>query len=498
MKKTRFLGIVFFILLFSWACREDFNYESSVGKLTFSKDTVFLDTVFKGISSSTYSLKVYNSSTTNIRIPTINLKNGTQSQYRLNVNGSAGNSFTDVPLLAKDSLFVFIETTVTDTSEEAFLYTDALQFGQEGNYQEIPLVTLVKEARFIYAETTSTKRIITIGQDENGNPLQVEGFVLKDNQLDFDNTLPYVIYGYAIVPEEKQLQIAAGSRLHFHANSGLYIAADAQLTINGTLSEDLERQENEVVFEGDRLESEFSYVAGQWGGIVFDAGSRNNTINHLTLKNPQIGITLLGTTNNENPSVQLENSQIHNASFSNVLSLGSGFTAINSVFGNAGASSVWLQKGGNYSFTHCTLANYWSTGFRTQPTVVISSIEDGVSYPLSLTFDNSIIDGNAATEIGINVDWNTLGVLKFNHTSIKTASLDLTQELSVNDTTYFTNPILNPLITYQNLSKFLFWPQEDSETIDQGDPRIAADFPTDIMGTSRTSTPDLGAKEKNP
>lgn len=47
-------------------CRNDFDFESRTGGLEFSKDTVYLDTVFTNIGSSTYTLKVYNRSDKNI------------------------------------------------------------------------------------------------------------------------------------------------------------------------------------------------------------------------------------------------------------------------------------------------------------------------------------------------------------------------------------------------------------------------------------------------
>ena len=57
------------------SCRKDFEYQESSGNLTFSKDTVYLDTIFTTIGSSTYTLKVYNPSHTDIQIPSITLKN---------------------------------------------------------------------------------------------------------------------------------------------------------------------------------------------------------------------------------------------------------------------------------------------------------------------------------------------------------------------------------------------------------------------------------------
>ena len=61
-----YLGIFIIVLIASLtSCRNDFNFEPSSGGLEFSKDTVYLDTVFTNIGSSTYTLKVYNKSDKN-------------------------------------------------------------------------------------------------------------------------------------------------------------------------------------------------------------------------------------------------------------------------------------------------------------------------------------------------------------------------------------------------------------------------------------------------
>jgi hypothetical protein len=62
-----FIGIVLSIC----SCRSDFE-TASTGDLTFSKDTIYLDTVFNN-GSSTYRLKVYNKSKNDITIPSIKL-----------------------------------------------------------------------------------------------------------------------------------------------------------------------------------------------------------------------------------------------------------------------------------------------------------------------------------------------------------------------------------------------------------------------------------------
>ena len=94
--------------------------------LEFSKDTVFLDTIFSNIGSATYTLKVYNRSNEDILIPFVGLETGQASSYRLNVDGQAGKEFNNMsPYWPKDSLFVFIETTfdVSQTFRRMSFYT---------------------------------------------------------------------------------------------------------------------------------------------------------------------------------------------------------------------------------------------------------------------------------------------------------------------------------------------------------------------------------------
>ena len=120
-----------------------------------------MDTVFSNIGSSTYNLKVYNNSSNNVVIPQIRLKKGLESLYRLNVdgiydqnNGAEGKIFENIELLANDSLYIFIETTINidniNTPDDSFVYEDQIEFFSNNNTQEVELITLVKDAVFIY------------------------------------------------------------------------------------------------------------------------------------------------------------------------------------------------------------------------------------------------------------------------------------------------------------------------------------------------------------
>src|SRR5690606_5909639 len=101
MRKKYLCILIFGVVLLLGSCRKDFEFSPSSGKLTFSRDTVFLDTVFSNIGSGTYNLKGYNRSNDDIVIPSVRLEQGQQSGYRLNVDGKAGKEFTDVEIMAK-------------------------------------------------------------------------------------------------------------------------------------------------------------------------------------------------------------------------------------------------------------------------------------------------------------------------------------------------------------------------------------------------------------
>jgi hypothetical protein len=217
------------------SCRNDFDFESRTGGLEFSKDTVYLDTVFTNIGSSTYTLKVYNRTNKNISIPSLGLKKGIASKYRLMVDGMAGQVFENVELLAKDSMYIFVSVTadVADANPADFLYTDQILFGEESNpnHQKVELVTLIQDAYFIYpgrvqnTDDTYTYDELNLGVDGNGNPITIRGRFLEEtnpmngNELHWTNSKPYVIYGYAAVPSNKTLVVDAGARSYIRRRS---------------------------------------------------------------------------------------------------------------------------------------------------------------------------------------------------------------------------------------------------------------------------------------
>ena len=138
-----------------------------------------------------------------------------------------GKSFQNIQVLAKDSIFVFVETTtdiLEQTDDLEFLYTDKVLFDPSGNQQDVDLVTLVKDAVFLFPsrdQVTGQVETLSLGFDAEDNEVLIQGFFLEDEELHFTNEKPYVIYGYAAIPEEKTHTIDPGARIHFHNGSGL-------------------------------------------------------------------------------------------------------------------------------------------------------------------------------------------------------------------------------------------------------------------------------------
>ncbi len=489
-------------LLWSTSCRKDFEYEASAGNLSFSKDTVYLDTVFSNIGSSTYTLKVYNTTKDDVLVPSISLKNGPESFYRLNVDGVAGKQFTNIPIYAQDSLFILIETTIaiTDSSSKELLYTDAIQFDSAPFQQEVELVTLARDAVFLFPKsgTEENPQSIVLESDEAGNQIKVIGFEFKDEELNFTNNKPYVIYGYGIVPDGKELQIEAGARVFFHKDSGIIIQNGARINVNGTLSQDAELLDGEVIFEGDRLETAFADLPGQWGGIWMAKGSTDNYLDHLTLRNAVIGLFAEGTADNSIETITIKNSRIYNSLKHNSWFKNAKVIAENVVLGGAGSSTLRCENGGTYSFTHCTIANYWVKGFRTRPALEINNGNSQGENSFDLIkadFKNCIIDGNNQSEISLRPNEMNLFNYSFHNCFIKyhSSNTEMSHLYDFENSEAYDTIILNGFTDFFLPTKNHFEIGLDSDVIDKGELNAANTVPLDLSGIERTVAPDLGA-----
>lgn len=496
------LVITIIFSFFFISCNND-NFETvlSSGNLNFSKDTVFLDTVFTNISSSTRTLKVYNKSNEHITIPSIKLGRGENSFYRLNVDGIAGKNFENIDILAKDSIFVFIEATINHNMVVDPIYTDSIVFDAGVLQQDVKLVTLVQDAHFLFPQRDAqgVKEKIVLGIDAEGEEITVDGFYL-DGNTKWEDDKPYVIYGYVGVPENTTLNIEKGTKIHFHQNSGLLVDKNASLKVNGILGD-------EVIFEGDRLEPEYSDIAGQWGTIWLRAGSRNHEIKNAIIKNNTLGILMDSIGSLTQPTLKIYNTQIYNTAMFGVLGRTANIKGENLVIGNNGMSSLACTIGGTYNFTHITLANYWSSNVRDFPALLVNNFikfthTDGSESVLArdlnaANFTNIIIDGNQNIEMIVEKDDGADFNYNFKNNLIK--FIDENNNYSDNPlfdfegVNHYQNNILNGFPDFKSIETNNFIIGEKSDAIDNADKNTALQVPLDILGVGRITNPDIGA-----
>ena len=513
------------MLLLLVSCRKDFDTIPNSGKLEFSKTTIYLDTIFSNISSSTYQLKVYNKTNNDINIPSIGLKKGNNSKYRILVDGKTGidtdNSgfgdgklFNNVEILANDSLYIFIEATanIANANPTDLLYTDEILFDGGSSFeQKVNLVTLIQDAVFLYPERSPnpnggyTYENLQIGSNP---PQNIYGFFLSDNdplngnELIFTNAKPYVIYGYAAVPPGKVLTINAGARVHFHDASGIIVANTGSIQVNGTTSIDPKLLEKEVIFEGDRLEPNFSEIPGQWGTIYLTNGSTNNIFNNLTIKNAAVGILIEGK---DATTVQIKNTQIYNTSNIGILTRNARLNGENIVINNAGQYALATTLGGSYQFKHCTFANFWKGGARQSPAVLVDNTyfdgKDIIIADMQAKFYNTIIYGSNNIELGLKKNNGALFDLNIENCLIRFNDIN-----NVFDNNANYAPIRNATNILSNNSN----PNNPQfKDVDKNNLRIGLNsaakakgnnlylVPNDADGKLRTtpSNPDLGAYE---
>ena len=503
LKETEKINMRYFItfliciaLISVSSCRKDFSTIPSFGSLEFSKDTVFLDTIFTNIGSATYNLKVYNRGNKAITIPKISLENGINSNYRLNVDGIPGKEFNDIDILSKDSIYVFVETTIDVNAVANPLYTDRILFDNGSNQQDVDLVTLVQDANFIFPGRNPINRKID-SLTIDGQATTIKGRFLTDTELTITKAKPTVIYGYAAVPANKTLTIEAGAKVYFHNNSGLIIDDKATLKVNGTLSE-------KVVFQRDRLENRFSQTPGQWGTIWMRAGSKDNEIYHAQIKNAIIGVLIDSIGSTSTPTLKLQNTEIYNHSNFGILARETNIEAHNVVIGSAGQASLAATIGGTYNFTHSTFANFWNNGIRQLPAVLVNNFfvyndNNGVEITESrdlkaANFTNCIFDGNNNIEFVLDKVEGSLFNYNINNCMIQFNdtgdSFTDNIELDFANNTNYQNIILNGYSHFRDSQKEDFIIGQDSDAINKAK---TTSFSEDILGVNRTLNPDIGA-----
>ncbi|MDR2811386.1 MAG: hypothetical protein LBB84_12695, partial [Tannerellaceae bacterium] len=238
-------------LLISLSCNEiEDSYSTNPNnRLHFSADTLSFDTVFTTIGSATRQMMAYNTHKDPLLIESVRIANGKTSGFRLNVDGRSGEAFSNIRIAGKDSLFVFVEVTVSPTGQNRPLFIeDRLEFTLNGQ--------------------TQTVHLQAYGQDVH----LLKGGVTLSRDTVWTSERPFLIYD--------SLAIDSGVTLTIRKGASLYMHKQAKWLINGTLRAEGTREEP-IAFRGDRLDNlltdlPYDRIANQWGGLYFGPASFGN------------------------------------------------------------------------------------------------------------------------------------------------------------------------------------------------------------------------------
>jgi len=479
-----FYLLIIFISTNFLACKNDFeNYSDSPQDiLTFSVDTLSFDTVLTTVNSPVLSFRVYNKNTKPLLISSVQLAEGENSNFKINVDGMAGTILENVEILAKDSLLVLVNVKPKENGQYTpTLFNDYIIFETNGVQQKVVL-----EAS---------------GQDV----YTWRGVVLSADSV-LDNKKPYLIYDSLVIEKGATVEVGEGSVF--------YMYNDAQLIVKGTIKIK-GSEEKPVIFRGSRTDYmmtiPYDLIPGQWGGIRFDSESYDNELENVRIRNGKYGMYLDVCDDPSRSKLNMKNVVLTNVTGTLLQAVNCNITAENCEFSNA--KDAILNIGGGVSrFTHCTIANYYpynrelGWGDSDNETLILSNTilnwdTENENYPvISAEFFNSIIwGGKFSTTSAIQIIGTDSIPYLFKNCLLPNSKED---DERVVDCLFQVDPLFqktDPNDRENNTwyPSFDFRLQKDSPARDVADPEIANQIPYDLTGFDRFSDghPDLGAYE---
>ncbi len=309
--------------------------------------------------------------------------------------------------------------------------------------------------------------------------------VITTNET-WNNDLPYVILGSLLINTNQTLTINKGCRIYVHADAPIVV--DGTLLVNG-LKDTIDR----VYFQGDRLDEPYKDYPAGWPGIFFRSTAKDNVFNYAVIKNAYQAIALQNPASNANPKLILNECVIDNGYDAGIIAVNSSLRARNCLITNCG-KNLYLVQGGNYQFTHCTVATYASSFIdHKDPVLTLSNFANNTSNTLDATFRNCIFWGeNGIVEDEVVVVKNGGGTFNvnfdYNLWKVKTVPANIISNQIINN----QQPQFDSINTSKNYYSFRL--QTGSPAINKG---ANAGIINDLDGKTRpVGLPDLGCFEK--
>ncbi len=468
MKTTWILGL--FVLLLFFSCRKESFITSADARVTITADTLKYDTVFVTAGSIYQTFKIINENNQKLRVSSLKLMGGAASAYKMNVDGVPGTQFNNLEIEADDSLYVFVQVNVNPGAPALpFIIRDSIEVSYNGQKRLVQLEAWGQNAHFF--------RNKVISANETWN-----------------NDLPYVILGSLFINNNQTLTINKGCRIYIHADAPIVV--DGTLLVNG-LKDTVDR----VYFRGDRLDDPYRDFPASWPGIFFRTTAKDNVFNYAVIKNAFQAIGILDPSPNANPKLTLNECVIDNAYDAGIIAINSSVRARNCLISNCGRN-LFLVKGGDYQFTHCTVVTYSNRFIEHKDPVLLLSnyiLINNVPAPENLTalFRNCIFwgeNGLVDNEVVVLPRSGTTGTFNINFDynlwKVQAAPTNIISAGIINN----QSPQFDSINTFDNYYNFRL--KTSSQAINNGS--LTGIPATDLDGKPRLLgiKPDLGCFEK--
>lgn len=465
MKILTYILLLITATSFFFACSDDDKFSTNSNlRLTFSSDTIRFDTVFATIGTSTQRLKVYNRNDEALMISTVELINSGISGFKINVDGQSGNIVNNISILAKDSMYVFVEITVPPLDKNgAVRLSDSIRFQVNGINQYVSLEAIGQNAIIWNAKTI-------------------------DKETTLDSESPYLIYDFLKIEKDVTLHIEKGTYLYFHKDAKLLI--EGTIDAKGTIDEP-------IFFRGDRTDNlsaniPYSRVPGQWYGIEITGNSHNNNFENVRIENGIYGVKIEPSQPTQN-TVSFYNTIIQNTTKEVIYAIDAQIRATNCLFANAGTYTLYLI-GGKHNFLQCTIANYMTyPGVFRRGTMYLG--EETNTPMQEANFINSIVSGSSSSRAEINIDLTENADYSFINCLLRVPSSNDNHFIN---TIWNENPGFKTIYSVGDSQRYYysFELTENSKAIDKANVEYAIEVPFDIRGISRSfNGPDIGCYE---
>ncbi|MFP5039637.1 hypothetical protein [Parasediminibacterium sp. JCM 36343] len=466
-------AFVFIILVAAGisSCKKDSFITSSNAHLSISDDTLHFDTVFTTTGSTTQFFKIFNNNNQKLSLSNVQLMGGSGSFFKLNLDGTAGTSFSNIGIDANDSLYGFVTVSINPNAANLpFIVRDSIKVSYNGNTRYLQLDAYGQNANFL--------RNTTINKDTT-----------------WTSNLPIVILGGVTVSQGATLTLQQGTKV--------YVNANAPILINGTMQA-LGDSTGGIRFQSDRIDDPYRDYPGGWPGIYFNEKSINNILRYCTIKNAYQGVIVQSPSSNSSPKLAMVQCIFDNIYDVAIGGSNTSITATNCLVSNCGYN-VSLISGGNYSFTHCTMVSYANNYLdHKNPVLTLSNTNSDNSSinPLACTLTNSIVYGsgglvddelalvnNTSTGAAFNVTMTNVLYKEKNANNINIAGVTLTNCIANQ------SPLFDSINTGTRYFDFHF-AKGVSPCIDKG---INARVKVDLDRHPRpVGLPDIGCYEKQP